>query len=272
MRFPSPPPQGKLRYAPASPASQGEVSVPATTEPPKLLSLPGRLPSAFSSSPKRSQPLEPPDRLSKRPRTQDQAPEPLLPLTPSDGHAPELPSKRRADTPITSPSPFPGHPYQEFLLDKDVSLEDFPLLVEPCLWALRELGYPQPKSADQLKAMMLVLNHRHNLLLVLPTGFGKTSLFQFLAKLPVGFAIEGEVVAGNTIIVTPFTPLLLEHVKSSRAKGIEVFNWQTDRRVPGFRRVPSTTRLLLIQPESFISRTFMESVFPLSFHFYGSSR
>lgn len=119
--------------------------------------------------------------------------------------------------------------------------------------ATRELGYNQPRSYNQLKAMWLVLQGRSNMFLLLPTGFGKTALFQFIAKLSNDLVINGVRVGGNSIVVTPYAALLEAHVKSSRDKGIPTYNWQTDRPAP----IPLNTRIIFIEPESFIHDTFL---------------
>lgn len=131
--------------------------------------------------------------------------------------------------------------------------EDWLPYVQPCQAAIRALGYEKAKSYNQLKAMWLVLAHKSNLFLLLPTGFGKTALFQFIAKLANDLMIDGVNVGGNVIVVTPFTALLEAHVKGSRGKGIPTYNWQTDRPAS----VPLNTRIIFIQPESFISNAFL---------------
>lgn len=135
----------------------------------------------------------------------------------------------------------------------DVHRSDFLPYVQPCKNAIKALGYKQAKSYNQAKAMWLVLAHQSNLFLLLPTGFGKTAVFQFIAKLENDLCIEGNVVGGNAIVITPYAAVLDGNVKSSRMRGISCYNWQADRPAP----VPPTTRLLFIQPESFISQTFI---------------
>lgn len=100
--------------------------------------------------------------------------------------------------------------------------------------------------------MWLVLAHQCNLFLLLPTGFGKTLLYQFVAKLPHDLHINGDFVGGNTIVITPYTAVLEGNVKSSRAMGISTYNWQADHPAG----IPLTTRLVFVQPESFISQSF----------------
>lgn len=135
----------------------------------------------------------------------------------------------------------------------DVHKSDFLPYVKPCRDAIKALGYSKAKSYDQEKAMWLILSHQSNLFLLLPTGFGKTLLIQFVAKLKHNLCIDGHFVGGNVIVITPFAAVLEGNVKSSRDKDIEVYNWQSDRPAG----VPTTTRLLFIQPESFISRSFI---------------
>lgn len=157
------------------------------------------------------------------------------------------------EAPITTPYLSPDHPYKEFSLAEDVHKSDFLPYVQLCKDAIKALGYPKAKSYNQEKAMWLVLSHQSNLFLLLPTGFGKTLLIQFVAKLQHDLCVEGRFVGGNVIVITPYAAVLEGNVKSSRAMGIPTYNWQADRPAG----VPLTTRLLFIQPESFISQTFM---------------
>lgn len=254
---PPPPPQQANRRTPFAPLpsfSPGVVLVPETEEPGPnsfMDSLMRKRPTIGQDPPplssgsgwKRSASSELPS-LSKR-RRQDTSPSP----TPSEveNDAPYL------DAPITTPYSSPEHPYKEFSLADDVHKADFLPYVQPCREAMRALGYPKEKSYNQAKAMWLVLSHESNLFLLLPTGFGKTALFQFIAKLRNDLQIGGRTVGGNVMVITPFTALLEGHVKSSRAKGIPTYNWQADRPAA----VPPNTRILFIQPESFISQGFV---------------
>lgn len=189
--------------------------------------------------------------MVQAPQRKCSSPIPCEEHTPSPG--------TRITTPISSPS----HPYTEYSLEKDVRKKDWAPFVQPCVEATRALGYSKPKSYLQLKAMWLVLSRHANLFLLLPTGFGKTALFQFIAALPNNLTIEGQTVGGNSIVITPFAPLLNEHVSKTRAKGISVFDWQSDRHAPDYSGVPHHTRIVFIQPESFISNTFIQYVLTL---------
>lgn len=180
-----------------------------------------------------------------------------MPMTPPAASSPDLGSRSHGDSPILQPSSWPDHPYKDRSL-AEVQLDDYADLVAPCLRALVGLGYEKPKSTNQLKAMLLVLNHEHNLILLLPTGFGKSTLFQFIPKLAVDFEVDGRPRGGNSVVITPYTQLLLQHYDGSSAKGIPCFNWQDDRQGGTYQGVPTGTRLLFIQPESFISKRFIE--------------
>lgn len=162
----------------------------------------------------------------------------------------------RPSTPSTSVSGV----WPEYTLDQAVDIEDerWAPYLQPCHDALASLGYAGPKHQKQLQAMLLVLEHRNNYVMVLPTGFGKTLLSQFIAKLPRDLTIESRVVGGNCIIISPFTALLMEQVEKCKPLNIAVFNWQDRGRT---NDVPVETRLLFIQPESFISSTFQRCAF-----------
>lgn len=155
-----------------------------------------------------------------------------------------------ASTPMDTESEFP-----EFLLKDFVQLDN-PLWrghILLCRRAIKNLGFPSTKSQDQLKAMVLVMDGRTNLFMVLPTAFGKSILYQMIAALPTNVKIGPDLRGGNVIVITPFAVLLMDQAKKSGALGISTYNWQ-DRGSLG--DVPSSTRLIFIQPESFISTEF----------------
>lgn len=156
------------------------------------------------------------------------------------------------EAPITTPYTSPDHPYKEYSLEHDVRRSHWKAYEAPCMEAIQALGYEQPRSYNQLKAMWLVLAQKSNMFLLLPTGFGKTALFQFIAKLSNDLVIDGVNVGGNSIVVTPYAALLEAHVKSSRDKNIPTYNWQRDRH----EDVHPNTRLVFVQPESFITERF----------------
>lgn len=155
--------------------------------------------------------------------------------------------------------------WPEYSLDEAVDLKDdeWQPYLQPCYDALAALGYSGPKHAKQLQAMVLVLSRKQNIIFVLPTGFGKTILTQFLAKLAGDLMVGSHFVGGNCIIISPFTALLMDQVEKCKPLAIAAFNWQT-RKHP--IDVPTNTRLLFIQPESFISSMFKKYVSLISIY------
>lgn len=164
----------------------------------------------------------------------------------------------------TSPAQSPFDPFPTMRLGEAVDLENHqwrPYLQHAHV-ALQNLGYDGPKSLDQLRAMLLILRRRQNFIFLLPTGFGKSLLYQFIAKLSAGLKVDGHAIGGNTLVISPFVALLQDQVDKAHTLNIQVFNWSS--RPSGSINVPSGTRLILIQPESFISKTFKEYVPPTS--------
>lgn len=125
-----------------------------------------------------------------------------------------------------------------------------------CLDALGKLGFNKLKSRPQLLATILVLHHLNNLILILPTGFGKSLLYLFLAMLPVGLKLQDCLVGGNTIIITPYTALLVDQYNKSQELGVQAFNWRNRNNVGN--HVPADTCIIFIQPKSSNSRGFQE--------------
>lgn len=145
--------------------------------------------------------------------------------------------------------------FPQFLLNDIVDLDD-PLWRETFQVGrrgIRNLGFPGPKSDNQLKALALVLEGLCNFLMVLPTSFGKSILYQAIAALPADVMIDGDIRGGNVIVVEPFTALLSDQAKKTAALGIPTYNWQNRQ---SLGPVPSNTRAIFIQPESYISREF----------------
>lgn len=180
-------------------------------------------------------------------------PIPLLP------HAiPSQPSARGTpNADIRKPPPEPLAPWPvTYLPDAiDEHEEDWAEHVHHCLIALRNLGHDGPKSRSQLLAMILVLHRMHNFIFILPTGFGKSLLYLFIATLAPNLHISDRFVGGNTIVICPYRALLMDQFDKSTALKLRVFNWQ-DRML--FAEVPTDTRILFIQPESFNSQSFQE--------------
>ncbi|KAF7965750.1 hypothetical protein HWV62_42010 [Athelia sp. TMB] len=155
-----------------------------------------------------------------------------------------------AHTPPSTSSNWPEFQLDDILDFEDPAWDAYKAVVDE---AMRTLGYAGPKSHKQLQAICLVLEYHLNMFLVLPTGAGKTLIMQAMASIPVDQILEGRSVGGNVIAVVPFVALLEQQVAQSRAKGVLAFNWQ-ERKSLG--PVPDNTRLLYIQPESFISSEF----------------
>lgn len=164
-----------------------------------------------------------------------------------------VPDSDSAELPSNLPASFP-----EFRLDDAVDIQDeyWEDHIKYCKDALGKLGFKAPKSKPQLLAMILVLHRLNNLIFVLPTGFGKSLLYLFLAMVPVDLHLEGRLVGGNIIVVTPYTALLVDQYNKSRELGVPAFNWQNR----SGNHVPAHTRIIFIQPESFNSRSFQELV------------
>ena len=170
-------------------------------------------------------------------------------------------------TPSSTSSPWPEFQLDDILDFEDAAWEPYKDAVHQ---AMHTLGYPGPKSRKQLQTICLVLERHLNLFLVLPTGSGKTAIPQAIAALPHDLILEGRSVGGNVIVIVPFVALLEEQAAKSRALGLPTFNWQ-DRKSVG--PVPDNTRILYIQPESFISSEFQKYATlpflqsPVTYHF-----
>lgn len=183
--------------------------------------------------------------------------------------SPQAPSRLSLDfTPAEStthgtilvPASSPEDPeldFSEFLLEDLVQVDD--LFWEEhltlCHHAIEKLGFHGPKSDKQLKAMILILDGWTNCFMVLSTFFGKSMLYQITAVLSAEFKIDRNPRGGNLIVVTPFTALLVDQANESAPLSIKTYNWQ-DRESIG--PVPVSTRLIFIQPESFISFGFQK--------------
>ena len=154
-------------------------------------------------------------------------------------------------------------------LEEAVDLDDakWRPLLQHCHEAIRKLGYDVPKTLHQLRAILLVLSRQQNFIMLLPTGFGKSLLYQFLAKISSTLELDGHRLGGNTLVISPFVALLQDQVDKARALGIPVFNWSA--RPHGPVNVPPGTRLVFLQPESFIGKSFKECV--LAYHTHRSS-
>ncbi|KAF8600808.1 hypothetical protein BDV93DRAFT_393589, partial [Ceratobasidium sp. AG-I] len=77
-------------------------------------------------------------------------------------------------------------------------------------------------SPGQGKALVRTLLRQNSLLVVLPTGGGKSLLF---ASMPL---IE----AGITVVVFPLRALALDQMESARAKGIPMVEWEPRLQAP----------------------------------------
>jgi hypothetical protein len=95
---------------------------------------------------------------------------------------------------------------------------------------------------EQLRAIKLVIKRKLDLTLIIPTGGGKSLVWQALAKVRPKWA---------SIIVTPYVLVLAEQLKSSLAKGIVAAQY-TAGSTP-----PPDFQNLFIQPETGASKTFL---------------
>jgi hypothetical protein len=108
------------------------------------------------------------------------------------------------------------------------------------------LALHDPKAVEtfpeQLQAIKLVMRRKLDFTLLIPTGGGKSLVWQVVAKLRPKW---------GSIIVTPYVLVLAEQLKSSLAKGIVAAQYTANSTPPpGFQN-------LFIQPETGASKTFL---------------
>jgi hypothetical protein len=108
-----------------------------------------------------------------------------------------------------------------YLIGADASLPDecySPVVVTPStLSALRKLLGPKatPKSPEQAKLLQLVLDRRYDVLGILPTGGGKSLLFQ----------VPAYVESGITVCIFPFRALTCDQIYEAQNMGLSVATW-----------------------------------------------
>lgn len=181
------------------------------------------------------------------PRRLGQLSSTIIPETPSP---PTIPPPPPFPEPTSSIEAQPGThgdavaPFPTLGLLNVVDLEDdqWRAYLPHCHDTLRKLGHKAPKSSHQLRAMLLVLHRQENWIMLLPTGFGKSLLYQFITKIPAALQLGGRRVGGQTLVISPFIALLQDQVDKAHTLNIPTFNWSARPR--GAVSVPSGTHLI----------------------------
>jgi superfamily II DNA helicase RecQ len=100
-----------------------------------------------------------------------------------------------------------------------------------------------PKSPEQLEAIVTGLECREDVSVILPTGGGKSMIWQALAM------VEPD---GASIIIEPLKLLLEEQLQSSKDKGIVAAKYEAGV------AVPEDIQNLFVQLETFPSVSFRQ--------------
>lgn len=236
-----PPPNDHWSSSPCTPQKLPALTVSLLRPRPSIgLPPPATTPQSYRKRSPSPQPSTP----SKRPRQ-------VAPIEPPP-HTSATPSNTWHGN-VLAPDSDEAFPELQLETTVDIEEEMWQPHIKHCQAALAGLGFTGPKSQKQLLAMILILHRRHNLIFILPTSFGKSMFYQFIAQLPCELKFGTHDVGGNTIVITPFAALLADQYNKSVHLGLRVFNWQSRG---DSNHVRSDNRIIFIQPESFISYSF----------------
>jgi RecQ family ATP-dependent DNA helicase len=121
------------------------------------------------------------------------------------------------------------------------------------LSALREL-YDDPearfKSVEQAEAVQLALQGEKDMLVILPTGGGKSLVFQLPASIEKG---------QMTVVIIPFVALIEEMEERCTNLGISCHIWRKSDAISG----PPSTQILLVAVEHAVLPDFQQSLVQL---------
>ena len=123
--------------------------------------------------------------------------------------------------------PYPDPVDGAIRVERPNPLEDL-ARIRPALCRIYRSNNVNFKSDAQADAILWALERVQDILVVLPTGGGKSLIFQLTAFM------EG--VAKVTIVVTPLVALMADHVRRCRHMGLVVGGWE-DRSSPGIQIV-----------------------------------
>ena len=101
------------------------------------------------------------------------------------------------------------------------------------------------KSEEQAEAVQLALQGEEDMLVILPTGGGKSLVFQLPAWIEKG---------KTTVVMIPFVALLEEMQERCEDLGLSCYSWRNSDALSG----PPQTQILLVAVEHAVSQDFQQ--------------